>query len=301
MKSIRSMLLAGLALIAALFIVQAAFLAVGTKNMEENVIATVQKNTIASSQLSELSVLAQQIRRYEKEYFVYVSNQERRDAYIKDWSGAAEKMSKSLQAMRANAQGAFNADDQGKISNWASAAEFYAAEMRKVFGVVNDRQAQLAVINALTAGAAGSKVAMPALAGAFTTQYSPIEVNGMITAGKDRLSGVLIKGASDMAEAKTKATLALPDVTRSVFSKLWTAMMISVGAGLLLAALLAFKLPAAIARPIDALSAAVDRMSKGELDTATDTSGPKEFATLTAAIERMRVAQRVLIQRARNR
>jgi methyl-accepting chemotaxis protein len=303
MKSIRSLLLAGLAIIAVLFLVQAALLAWGQRNMEQNVIAQVQKNTIASSQLSELAVLAQQIRRYEKEYFVYVSNKERRDSYVKEWTGTSDKIAKLLQTMRTNAQGAFSAEDQGKISNWASAADFYSAEMKKVFGVVNDRHAQL---NATTTAPAASptptaKGAPAPVAPVAVAQYSPIEVNGMITAGKDRLSGVLIKGVSEMSDAKTKATLALPEVTKNAFNKLWTGIMISVIVGLLIAAALAMKLPAAIANPIRALGEAVDRMSKGDLEQAVNAEGPKEFSTLTAALERMRVAQRTLLQRMRSR
>jgi methyl-accepting chemotaxis protein len=123
----------------------------------------------------------------------------------------------------------------------------------------------------------------------------------MITAGKDRLSGVLIKGVSEMSDAKTKATLALPEITKDAFNKLWTGIMISVIVGLIIAATLAMKLPAAIANPIRSLGEAVDRMSKGDLEQAVNAEGPNEFSTLTAALERMRVAQRMLLQRMRSR
>lgn len=124
MKSIRSMLLAGLAVIAALFLVQAGILAWGQRSIERDVIASVEKNTLAASELTELAVVAQQIRRYEKEYFVYVGNVERRENYIKEWTGAADKMTKLLQTMKTNADGAFAQEDLGKISAWASAADF---------------------------------------------------------------------------------------------------------------------------------------------------------------------------------
>jgi methyl-accepting chemotaxis protein len=123
----------------------------------------------------------------------------------------------------------------------------------------------------------------------------------MIAAGKDRLSGVLIKGVSEMSDAKTKATLALPEITKDAFNKLWTGIMISVIVGLIIAAALAMKLPAAIANPIRSLGEAVDRMSKGDLEQAVNAEGPKEFSTLTAALERMRVAQRMLLQPMRSR
>ncbi len=307
MKSIRSILLLGLALIAALFLVQAGLLSWGQRSIEENVVAKVQKNTIASSQLAELALLAQQVRRYEKEYFVYVTNQERRDNYIKEWTGTSEKIAKLLQTMRTNADSAYTPEDLNKLSNWSSAAEFYSAEMKKIFGVVNDRQAAMgAAVSAGSASppasiSAGSAKVSPLVVASSLPQFLPIEVNAMITAGKDRLSGVLIKGVSEMSADKTKATLALPEVTKSEFNKLWTGMMTSVVAGLLIALALAIKLPAAIGNPIRALGEAVDRMSKGEIEHPVNVAAPVEFDTLTVAVERMRLAQRTLVQRIRAR
>jgi HAMP domain-containing protein len=306
MKSIRSMLLLGLALIGLLFLVQAALLASGQRTVERDVIDNVEKNTVATSQLGELGIVAQQIRRYEKEYFVYVTNPERRENYIKEWSGAADKMNKSLQTMRSNAQNAFSAEDQGKISSWVSAADFYAAEMKKIFALVNERQGQISAATAATiaAGATTATTAKGAVAApvsAVAAMYSPVEVNSMIGPGKDRLSSVLIKGVSEMSEAKTKATLALPAATRDGFNKLWTGVMTTVVVGLLAAIFLAIKLPSAISKPIATLSEAVERVSKGDLDKAIDVAVPTEFTMLTGAIERMRVAQRALVQRMRAR
>jgi methyl-accepting chemotaxis protein len=301
MKSIRSILLAGLAAIALLFIVQAGLLSWGQKSIERDVVSAVQKNTLASSQLSDLAVTAQQARRYEKEYFVYVNNVERREGYIKEWTGASEKMAKLVQTMRANADGAFSLDDLGKIASWANAAEFYSAEMKRIFFAVNERQGQLAgVVAVVAASPTKPGIAAPAAASAVA-MFSPVEVNGMIGAGKDRLSGVLIKGVSDMAAEKTKQTLALPELTKQGFDRMWNLVMASVVIGLVVAGYLALKLPTAITKPIATLSGAIDRVSKGELDVAIDTSGPSEFSTLTAAVERMRVAQGALVARLRSR
>lgn len=171
--------------------------------------------------------------------------------------------------------------------------------MRKVFAAVNDRQNQL-VAGGATVAAVATKGAPPVAAPAVS-MFSPIEVNGMITAGKDRLSGVLIKGVADMSAAKTKATLNLSEVTKSGFNKVWSGVMATVLLGFVIAGALALKLPASIAGPIAKLGAAVDRMSKGELDKAIDVAAPREFNALTTAIERMRVAQNLLVQRMRSR
>jgi HAMP domain-containing protein len=303
MKSIRSILLTGLAVMALLFLVQAGLLSWGQRIVETEVVSAVQKNTIASSQLGELAVLAQQVRRYEKEYFVYVANVERREGYIKEWTNTSDKIAKLIQAMRANADGAFTADDLGKIANWSSAAEFYSAEMKRIFFAVNERQSQIqaAAAAAPITSASGVKPSASAAVSSAIAMFPAVEVNGMIDAGKDRLSGVLVKGVSEMSAAKTKDMLALPAVTKAGFERMWNGVMASVVIGLIIAGYMALKLPSAITKPIAVLSDAIDRVSKGELDVAIDSSGPREFSTLAAAVERMRVAQRTLVARLRSR
>jgi hypothetical protein len=133
MKSLRNLLLMGLSLIAVLFLVQAGVLSWGQKTIQTDVVDVAQRNTIASSSLSELAILAQQVRRYEKEYFVYVGNIEKREGYIKEWTGTSDKITALIAKIRKNADQAFSAEDQGKISNWAGAAEFYDSEMKRFF------------------------------------------------------------------------------------------------------------------------------------------------------------------------
>ncbi len=297
MKSLRNMLLLGLAAIALLFIVQAGVLSWGQKSIQTDVVDVARRNTMASSNLSELAILAQQVRRYEKEYFVYVGNIERREGYIKEWTGTSNKITTLLATMRKNADQAFSAEDQGKISNWASAAEFYDSEMKKIFSVVNDRQAQIKPVVAPATNVAvkaATETAAPVIA-----MLSAVEANGMIGAGKDRLSSVLIKGVSDMYAVKTKATLGLDESVSASFNRLWGAVGITVALGLLLAALLAWRLPRAVTEPVATLTAAVDKMSKGELDQSIGETPIKEFEGLSTALERMRVAQRTLVQRMR--
>jgi HAMP domain-containing protein len=305
MKSIRSRLVAGLGLIIVFFLLQAALVWWGQASAKRDVVDVTRKNTIASSQLSELAVLAQQIRRYEKEYFVYVGNAERRATYTKEWSDTADKISKRLQNMRANADQAFDANDIGKVGNWASASDFYGSEMRKIFGTVTDQAAKVAAVATVAAApvapapvakGAAPVVAAPAEAVAM---LSPVEVNGMITAGKDRFSGVLIKGVAEMTAEKTKQTLALSAVAESGFNQLLTAVLATVAIGVLIAMALMFTLPKAVTGPLAILSASVDNMSKGNLDTKVDSGGIAEFEGLSKALERMRLGQQALVARMR--
>jgi HAMP domain-containing protein len=308
MKSIRSRVVAGLGLIIVFFLIQAALVWWGQNAVRRDVVDTTRQNTIASSQLGELSVLAQQVRRYEKEYFVYVGNAERREAYVKEWSGTSDKITKLLSTMRTNADKAFNESDIGKIGNWASAAEFYGGEMRKIFGSVNDQAARIAssVVPPVAASPAPANAKAATAAGATAVAVAPtpdmfsaVEVNTMITAGKDRFSGVLIKGASEMTAEKTKQTLALAEVATQGFNQLLAAVLGTVAVGILIAVALIMTLPNAVTNPLKKLTALVDNISKGNLDDKVDTGGVVEFEGLAKALERLRLGQQALVARMR--
>jgi methyl-accepting chemotaxis protein len=129
--------------------------------------------------------------------------------------------------------------------------------------------------------------------------FSPIEANTMITAGKDRLSGVLIKGVSEMSAEKTKQTLALNEVTESGFKQLLGAVLLTVAVGVLIAVILIITLPRAVTAPLADLTGAVDELSKGNLEQKFTSGGVAEFDGLAKALERMRLAQQALVARMR--
>ena len=303
MKSIRSRLVFGLGLIIIFFLAQAALVWYSQSTAKSAVVDTARKNTLASSQLTELAVLAQQVRRYEKEYFVYVGNEERRNGYIKEWTGNSDKILKLLGTMRSNADGAFSADDVGKMVNWVSSAEFYSAEMKKIFGAVNDQAVRVAqaATTAAPAVVSATKGSVPATAtpAAAVVMFAPPEVNTMITAGKDRLSGVLIKEVGIMSTEKTKQTLALSEVAAGGFNQVFAGVMLTVAVGILIALILMFTLPKAVTEPLENLTDTVDNLSKGNLDTKVDAGNVAEFAGLATALERMRVGQQAMVARMR--
>ncbi len=294
MASIRSRLVAGLTLIILFFLAQAA-LVWWTQNTAKNeVVDATRKNTIASSELSELAVLAQQVRRYEKEYFVYVGNEEKRNGYIKEWTNASDKIANLLRTMSANKSAAFAKSDVTKIADWTSAAEFYNAEMLKIFATVRGTNAAAAA-PATKATSSGSTVVAPVASSALTA----VQVNDMINAGKTRFADVLIKGVSTMSAEKTKATLALSDAANSSFDKLLLGVLATVAVGVLLSIFLMFTLPKAVTAPLATLTASVDNISKGNLDIKVNASGIKEFDGISIALERMRLGQQALVSRMR--
>ncbi len=281
-SSINTRLLLGMAAIIVFLVAQAVFTFLTGRSIESTVVDTAHKNTLAAKQLGELAVLAQQIRRYEKEYFVYVANAEKATNYEREWTATATKITGSLVAMRSNAGAAFSADDLAQIAKWEAAADFYDAEMNKIF--------EAAKLRAVRVAAATPNTAM----------YAPSEVNEMIKAGKDRLSNDLIKGVAAMSAEKSKATLALAGVATQGFNKLIYGVLASVVLGIAIALLLVVSLPGSVSRPIKELTDIVHAMSKGKTDVAIKHGGAKEFEGLAGALERMRVAQGLMIERLRS-
>lgn len=298
MTSIRSRLVAGLTLIILFFLAQAA-LVWWTQNTAKNeVVDATRKNTLASSELSQLAVLAQQVRRYEKEYFVYVGNEEKRNGYVKEWTDTSDKISNLLNTMSANKGAAFAKSDLTAIANWTSASEFYKSEMLKIFATVRIAAAAIPAAEPAATATKAVTTAAPA-APAAPSMLTPVQVNDMIKDGKNRFSDVLIKGVSAMSAEKTKATLALSDAANSSFDKLLQGVLLTVAVGVLLSIFLMLTLPKAVTSPLATLTESVDNISKGNLDIKVNASGIKEFDGISIALERMRLGQQALVARMR--
>lgn len=300
--SIKQRLVAGLMLIVLFFIVQASLVAWVAEVIKKDVVDTVRKNTLAAAQLTELAVLAQQIRRYEKEYFVYVDSAVRRATYEKEWTVTATKIAETLEKMKSNKGNVFQSRDIDQVRTWWAAADFYSSEMRKVFASVAV-QADLVAVDA-TAVATGLPVVDLALVpkpAVKRVMYSPGEVNEMIKAGKDRFSNELIKGVAALQAEKTKTTLALADLANTGFQTMVLGVAGTALVGIVIALVLVLKLPKSILAPVRALTEAVQKISLGQTTTPVTSIGVREFQGLAKALERMRLAQDVMVNRLRSR
>ena len=300
MTSIQKKLMFGLVPVVVFFLLQAAVVwFIGGRTTSE-VGETVRQNTVASAKLSELAVFAQQVRRYEKEYFVYIDNPERRQGYIKEWTGTFDKIDASLSTMVANADKAFSISDLEAVRKWKDAAGFYGSEMKKIFVTVDTRSAAVSTAKAaaLANEALPKKLtSLPADAAAVPVMYTPVEVNGMIGPGKDRLSADLIAGVNKLSKTKTEQTLRLPQVARDGFNQLLYGAVALALVGAVIALVVLLRLPAAIKAPISALSSAVEAISKGQVAKAAASVKVLEFQSLEQGIERLRQSQKIMLER----
>jgi methyl-accepting chemotaxis protein len=301
--SIKSRLVQGLLLIVLFFLVQAGLVWYGIANAKSTVVENTRKNIVATSELGSLAILAQQIRRYEKEYFVYIGNREKRDSYIGEWQDTLGKIDVALTRMKTGSNGSFNSKDIEQVALWSAASAFYAAEMQKIIFAVAERSATLRAPKLGNAGAgpfAKSGTAGP-VEEAAPAAFNSVEVNNMIKDGKDRFSAGLIKGVAAMNQTKVANTLALASEAEHMFDKVLTGVMLTVVVGVIVALLLCVSLPRTVTTTIDSLAVAAQEMSMGNLRKAYDAGGVIEFAKLAEALNRMRLGQQALVERLQKR
>ncbi|WP_296509757.1 hypothetical protein [Rhodoferax sp.] len=300
--SINRKLMVGLAGIIVFFVLQAVGVLTMGRYTEREVVEVARKNTIAQVDLAELSTLAQQIRRYEKEYFIYVNQPERRANYQKEWTGTMDKITALLGRLRTNASNALDGDEVTRVGQWSAASDFYASEMNKVFGEVENRVKKMQEEAALAAEQAAlntkpGKAKEPAPVVETTRMLLPEEANDQIKAGKDRFSADLIKSVAETFARKSQATLALTTVTNQGFNTMIYGVMATVLIGIGIGIYLLISLPKSVTTPIKRLTDIVDALSRGETTAPAASMRVAEFKDLSAAVERMRVAQDLMMQR----
>lgn len=265
--------------------------------------AAVTKNFAAAEQLAELGAASQQIRRYEKEYFIYVNDDVGRTKYRGEWTGTFNKLKTSLSAMQANKEGMFSSQDTVAFQSWMNALEFYGKEFNTIMiradagtiiplAPVVEVAQPLAKVTPAPAAASAAVLATPDLSKATKL------ANEMIGPGKDKFREVL-DGTEKMRKAKLVESAANVNEIRKLFS---ISTYVSIGiflVGLILAIYLMISIPNAVKKPIEEFVEIADRISKGDTKLAVQAAVASEFDGLTKALERLRVAQSGLLDKIR--
>lgn len=254
---------------------------------------TVRKNTLVSAQVEGLSILAQQIRRYEKEYFIYIDDAEGRAKYRKEWSQTHLNMDVQTKAMVGNAQSLFSAQDVADLQKGSEALDFYASEMNKIFETVEAKALDVERYVAPPIQAAKTGIEL----GPAPRMLTPAEANALIKEGKDRLGAEFIKPLGRIGKARQEGTLALPEISRKGFSEMAMLVVILATLGVVVTIAVMLLLPRTIRAPLATLTAQVDALSKG---TPIDGDGEiqvREFRGLAQAVNRMSRAQKMLLER----
>ena len=288
----------GLGLLLAFIILQFVIGQVLDRATQTEVNTAVTKNFAAADKLAQISVEGQQIRRYEKEFFIYVNDEAGRAKYRKEWTGTFNALKTNLEAMQANKDGIFSAGDVSAIGDWNTALVFYGKEFNGIMTKADAGNIVPPVVVEEPKPVAKGAVAAPAPAPnlAAATKLA----NEMIGPGKDKFR-TLLDGAEKLRKAKAADSAANVAQITKLFSG---ATLVSIGVfvlALLIAIYLMISIPAAVKKPIAEFVAVADKISKGDVKASLDIETASEFNLLGAALERLRVAQSGLLDRLRNR
>ncbi len=304
MTSIRRRLQAGFLVAIGFFALQTAIFYGSGSAIETDITATVQKNTQVSAKLSGLASDVQRIRGYEKEYFIYVADIEKRNGYVADWTNAGLSAEATMQSLQQNSDSYLTTTEVAQVNEWQQAFEFYKSEMQKIFARVNSQNSADAIaynqkLPAQTPAAKPNKAAAPTPQLSRVELLSPSEVNAMIGPGKDRLNAVFVKGVAEMGQARLKDTLGLTGSIHHGFSQMAAIFLTVSLMGIALATFLLLTMPTLISTPIARLSNSVDLLSKGAIEQEIEVGDVIEFQPLAKGLERLRMAQSLLVERHR--
>ncbi len=289
----------------AMMILQAGVSLYLDRSVQSRVETAIKKNFAAADAIAEVSALGHQLRRFEKEYFIYVTEPNGREKYRREWSAAQSRLQRALDTMRANAEGIYQTTDLESFTRWNTAFQYYSSEFRAIMERAETGQLQTAVANSAVAESnrsAGSASSARAASPAPSSTSSDVirAANQAIGPGKDRFKEVL-EGAEALRREKLQQSTVAAAEVQELFRQSNYASMLLLALGMLVALYQMLSIPRSIRRPIEEFVGLAVRISKGDVSQGAQAKQLDEFQPLAQALERLRVAQIGLLERVRNR
>lgn len=265
MKSIRSKIFLGFATISLFMIAQSVVTYYFVAKNNALVLSVIGGDFRASTDIAKIAIEGQKMRRYEKEYFIYVDNQKKRDKYGQEWHDAATTLRGMLDNVQRDQSGAWSTRDKITVGTWRSALDTYKRYFDHLVSDVNR--------------------------GRIT---DTLQANAAIQDGKNAFR-VLLGGAAKGGDEKFQLAKAARQTIESN-TRVLNYLVVGIAASSIgLALLFMFLIPNAIARPIKSLNKAAEEISMGDLDRSVPTSGVSEFRQLAGTLERMRISQKTML------
>ncbi len=264
---IRQKLIAGFTLIVLFMLAQSAITISYVSKSEKLVTDAISKDFNASIAISRIAIEGQKLRRFEKEYFIYANNIKKRTKYVGEWNDAFNDLVALIDSITEDESGNWSNADKTEAVIWRTALNQYGEGFRTVIAKVD-------------------------------TGYikGTLRANTAIQAAKNKFK-VLLKGASKGGLKKYANARASAQKIENNFKIVNTVIFLASGAGVVLVIVLLMVVPVAVSNPIKELTRAAQTMSTGDLSPPVPKIGGSEFIGLRDTLERMRVSQKMLIQR----
>ncbi|MGE3538921.1 MAG: MCP four helix bundle domain-containing protein [Candidatus Tectimicrobiota bacterium] len=234
----------------------------------QRVTEAIERDFNGSVLIAKLAVEAQKIRRFEKEYFIYVSSTEKAKKYQDEWKNTAQQLRAQLDTLLANPQALWSETERNEFKTWQAGLTAYEQGFDKVIADV-----QRGIIKDTTSA------------------------NTAISEAKDQFR-VLLDGAAKVGEFKLASARAAQAEIVQRNRLLTRVLAATVGGSLAFCLILTLLVPASIIKPITRLSEAAAAMSTGNLDQQVPAmSEARDFMGLAETLERMRISLKVMLGR----
>jgi methyl-accepting chemotaxis protein len=267
MLTIRNKLNLGFGLILLFILAQFGVIYVLLKQSYALVDTAVDRDFHASVEIAHIGVEAQKLRRFEKEYLIYVGSPSNRGKYLAEWKEASETVRKGVNHIIENKDKSWSQADISAAREWQQSLDAYVSGFMAVVAAADNGQIT-----------------------------STLQGNDAVREAKDAFR-LLLDGTTKSINQKFQSASVSAKAIDGKFS-LVTMVLVVVGlAGAALAAAMLVLVPASIGRPIEVLTRAAHDMSTGNLAKAITVTGSPEFKELGATLERMRVSQQMIIDR----
>lgn len=267
MLSIRNKLYVGFGLILLFMFVQLAVVYGFLHQSRTLVDTTITSEFNNSVEVARLGTEAHKLRRFEKEYLIHIRSPGKRAGYYAEWKGAHKNIQSMLTGIAENREQRWSPADIAAAIEWQKALNAYEVGFLRV-----------------VAAADSGRIA------------SALQGNEAVRDAKDAFR-LLLDGTAAAIDRKYQRAVASAQAINGKFTTVNLVLVIVALAGAALAVTMLIVVPAAIARPIEVLTRAAHDMSTGNLGTSISITGSPEFHELGATLERMRIAQQMMLDR----
>lgn len=232
------------------------------------VTSVVDKDFASSVDIGALAIEGQKLRRFEKEFFIYADDPEKRGKYVKEWTESFNTLIAQLAQLQSNPNYFAAPRERAVLAAWTQAAKAYGEGFKSIVQQVDEGTL------------AGTRAA-----------------NSAIGPYKDMFRVLLDGAGSEQANRISRSKQDIQDI-KGQFGIVMVAFAALTLAGVILTIAIVLIIPGMISRPIEALTLSAQSMSRGNLMQPVVVQGDAvEFKDLASTLERMRVSQREMLKR----
>lgn len=271
MLSIRNKLHLGFALILLFILGQTVITYLYLNQSQALVNEAIGKDFSASVDIARIGIEAQKLRRFEKEFLIYVGSASQRSKYLAEWRASYTQIGSMLGRIVENREGRWSPADITRAREWQKSLNAYGDGF-------------------LGVGAA-------AASGQIT---NTMQGNEAVAEAKNAFR-ILLDGTAAAIELKYQSADNTAQTINGKFRLVNSVLLVAALAGVVLVVTMLFVVPASIARPIETLTRAAHDMSTGNLGKSVAVSGSPEFKELGETLERMRISQQMLMERIKSK